>query len=297
VDYEAALNDRLGQGVTPERNANALLWQALGPAPEGARMPAEFFQRLGIAEPPPGGSYFVGLHQYARDHLKLDQERLGELYDQQGRAAVRPWAAKDYPHVAAWLRTNERPLALVVAATRRPDYFNPLVSRQNERGPGALIGALLPGVQKCRELVNALAARAMLRVAEGKFDAAWEDLLACHRLGRLVARGATLIEALVGIAIDHITTQADLAYLESANLTSGQVRDRLKDLQGLPPLPPLGDKLDLGERFMYLDCVQLVRRGGVGMMEVLSGKPLARKPTAVEPNRQRRPACLHWRPR
>ena len=100
-----------------------------------------------------------------------------------------------------------------------------------------------------------------------------------------------------GNAGDQIATQADLAYLESANLTSGQVRDRLKDLQGLPPLPPMADKIDLAERFMYLDSVQMIRRGGVGMMEVLSGKPLARKPTAVEPNRQRRPACLHWRPR
>jgi hypothetical protein len=282
VDYEAALNDRLGKGITPERNANAVLWKALGPAPEGARMPPEFFKLLGIEEPPPGGNYFIGLNRYATDHLKLGRNQLDAIYDSQGRAAARPWAAKDHPHIAAWLKANEKPLALTVAATRRPEYFNPLVSRQNEKGPGALIGALLPGVQKCRELANALAARAMLRVAEGKADEAWQDLLACHRLGRLVARGATLIEALVGIAIEQIATQADLAYLERANLTSGQIRDRLKDLQSLPPLPPLADKLDLGERFLYLDCVQLVRRGGLGMMDILSGGPSVRKPTAAE---------------
>src|SRR6516225_7646102 len=61
VDYEAALNERLGKGVTPEKNANVLLWKALGPAPEGgAGMPAEFFKQLGIAEPPKNGAYFVG---------------------------------------------------------------------------------------------------------------------------------------------------------------------------------------------------------------------------------------------
>jgi hypothetical protein len=281
VDYEAALNDRLGKGITPGRNANALLWKALGPAPGGKGMPAEFFKRLGIEEPPQGGAYFIGLHKYASDHLKLERGQFDGLYDQQSRAAVRPWAAKEYPHIAAWLKANEKPLALVVEATRKPDYFNPLVSRGDERGPGGLIAALLPSVQKCRELANALAARAMLRVAEGKFDAAWQDLLACHRLARLVARGATLIEALVGIAIEQITSQADLAYLERANLTSGQARDRLKDLQALPPLPPLADKIDLGERFVYLDCVQRFRRGGVGALQELDGRP-ARKPTAVE---------------
>ncbi|MBO0698198.1 MAG: hypothetical protein J2P46_07380, partial [Zavarzinella sp.] len=35
VDYQTALNDRLGRGVTPETNANVLIWKALGPRPEG----------------------------------------------------------------------------------------------------------------------------------------------------------------------------------------------------------------------------------------------------------------------
>src|SRR5262245_55897881 len=39
IDYVAALNERLRQGVTPENNANVLIWKALGPRPEGKRMP------------------------------------------------------------------------------------------------------------------------------------------------------------------------------------------------------------------------------------------------------------------
>ena len=53
IDYEAALNERLGKGITPEKNANVLIWQALGPKPEGGRgMPPEFFKQLGSAAPP-----------------------------------------------------------------------------------------------------------------------------------------------------------------------------------------------------------------------------------------------------
>jgi hypothetical protein len=132
----------------------------------------------------------------------------------------------------------------------------------------------------------------MLRVGEGKFDEAWQDLLACHRLGRLVARGATLIEALVGIAIDHIASNADLAYIERARLTAKQVQGRLKELQGLPPLPPMADKIALGERFMYLDSVQLIRRGGVGTLEGLAGGP-AKKPS---PEELRTLARIDWEP-
>jgi hypothetical protein len=183
-------------------------------------------------------------------------------------------------------------MALVIEATRRPDYFNPLVARGTEKVPGGLMGALLPGAQKCRELTNALTARAMLRVGQGKFDEAWQDLLACHRLGRLIARGATLIEALIGIAISHIASYADLAYLEHAPLTSGQILDRLKDLEGLPPLSPITDKIDVAERFMFLDSIQAMRRGGVGWLEGLAGGKMTKAKAQELENLER----IDWAP-
>src|SRR5438046_2237296 len=83
------------------------------------------------------------------------------------------------------------PLAVVVEATKRPGYFNPMVSRKDDKGSTGLLGALEPGGQKCRHLAGALLTRAMLHAGEGRHDEAWQDLLACHRLGRLVGRGAT----------------------------------------------------------------------------------------------------------
>jgi hypothetical protein len=271
LDYQAALNDRLGKDITPDNNANALLWKALGPRPEGGDgMPAEYFKRLGIDEPPRDGEYLIGLSKYLKEQLNLKPEEESALLDQQSWATKRPWAATDYPHIAGWLEANEKPLALAIEATKRPEYFNPLFCGKNATGPTSLIGALIPSVQKCREAASALVGRAMLRVAEGKFDDAWQDLLASHRLARLVARGATLIEDLVGVAIDHITSLADLAYLEHANLSGTQIRERLKDLQALPPFPPLVDKIDLLERFTYLELIQLIRRRGPTILDTLS---------------------------
>ncbi len=282
LDYQTALNERLGKGITPERNANVLLWKAIGPTPEGGNgMPAEYFKWLGIDEPPKDGNYVIGLSNYLREQFNLNPEECTALLDQQLWATKRPWAAKDYPHIAGWLEANEKPLALVTEASKRPEYFNPLVPPQKEGEPTSLIGALIPSVQKSREVVSALAGRAMLRVAEGKYDDAWQDLLACHRLARLVARGSTLIEALVGVALDQIASQADLAYLENANLTTKQIQDRLKDLQALPPIPPLADKIDLLERFWYLETVQLIRRRGPGVLEALAGNP-AKQSTSSE---------------
>src|SRR5256885_8409701 len=52
VDYAAALNERLGKGVTPETNANVLIWKEIGPRPGGGKgMPAEFYKLMGMEEP------------------------------------------------------------------------------------------------------------------------------------------------------------------------------------------------------------------------------------------------------
>lgn len=263
IDYEAALNDLLSKDVTPEKNANVLIWKALGPSPEGGKgMPPEYFRRLGMAEPPENGDYFVDGRNFAR-RAKLDEDQTRAFYDQQIRAARRAWAAKDLPHVAAWLKANEKPLAVVIEATKRPKYFNPLVSERKD-DISSLIGCLLPSTQKCRELALALAARALLRTHEGKLDEAWADLIACHRLGRHLMHGATFIESLVGIAVRATAANATLASLDRADLTSKQLLAKLKELQHLPPVPAAADVADVGQRLMSLDALQLVRSGKTG---------------------------------
>ena len=263
IDYETALNAEIGKGVTSETNAKALLMLALGPAPEGGDgMPAAYFKWLDIPVPPKDGDYLVNLYKVAHDRLGLSEEQMEALYEFQSRATNRVWTAKDAAPLAEWLKANEKPLAIAVEASKRPHYFNPLVSRREEGESSNLIGTLLPSVQKCREIASLLSCRAMLKLGEGKTDAAWADIIACHRLGRLMTRGATLIETLVGIAICQIASNATLTYLDRADLTSKQAMDRLKELRALPAVSPVADKIDLGERFMGLDALQMIRRGG-----------------------------------
>jgi len=287
IDYAAALNDLLGKGITPEKNANVLLWKAFGPNPPfGEQMPDEFFKRLGIPELPKDGNYFMGLDAYMMVKLKVATADMDRIRDQLDYVTQRPWTAKEYPHFASWLKDNDKALALAMEASQRSEYFNPLVSNRTDGEPASLIATPLPW--HCRQLVSALLARAMLRVDEEKLDDAWQDLLACHRLGRLVGRGATMMEGLIGIAIGRVTDEASLVYLERAKPTSKKVQECLRDLQALPPVSPLADKIELAERFVYLDSVQLIRRRGP---DALSGK--AKKP---HPQDLQALAEIDWEP-
>jgi hypothetical protein len=264
IDYETALNEKLREGVTPDNNAAVLLFKAFGPHPDGAKLPDDFFKWLKVPAPPEKGDYFVGSYTFAgKGFAKFDA--------QMEKAMQRPWTAKEYPDVAAWLKANEKPLAVALEASKRTHYYYPTLGARKDGKTQGLISAQIAGVQTCRGLASALTTRAMLRISEKRYDDAWQDLLACHRLGRLVGRGGTLIEALVGIALDRMASDADLAFLDAGQFDAKKVKACLRDLQALPPLPSMADKLDLTERFWALEIVMLVDRDGIAYLETVTG--------------------------
>jgi hypothetical protein len=289
-DYQAALNERLREGVTPETNANVLLWQAMGPRPEGSLMPTDYFRWLGVDQPPEEGNYFVFSDKFFDAHLKDRPEkepeegwdednqppdRKQEWWDRMERTRKWPWTVKEQPDVADWLKRNDKPLALVIEATKRSQYYNPLATKRTDPGEPKLLNSLLPNVQRCRDLANALASRAMGRVGAGDHDGAWQDLMACQRLGRLVARGATLIDSLVGIALVAVATDAQLAFLSHGKHSSKQLLTWLEDLRNLGPMPPLATKMDLGERFVMLDAVVNIAKQPPGSTDRIAGPAAA----------------------
>lgn len=272
IDYAAALSERMGKGVTPETNANVMIWKALGPKPEGGKgQPAAFFKLMGIEEPPEKGDYFIDLWRFAKEQLSIeDREELDELEEQCATAARLPWAAKSHPYVADWLKSNEKPLALFVEGMKRPHYFSPMIPASED---GGLISTLLPAIQKCRTTTRALTARSMLRLHEGKTDAAWEDLMTCHRLARHLAKGGTLIEALVGMAIDQIAFKTGIAFLERPELDGKHLSKCLGELRSLALLPELAKSIDGAERFSFLDTVMQVDRHGLNFLKDIGDVP------------------------
>jgi hypothetical protein len=307
LDYPTALNQRLSEGVTPEKNANVLLWQALGPKPEGGNgMPPDYFRWLGVAAPPEQGEYFIGSDKYFEKHLKgrpgpeaeepitrfwlwpveeldelnftIEPDPRQEWSERISRGGRWPWKAADDADLMAWLQANEKPLAIVAEGVLRPTYYNPLVSSQKSARSPRLIGSLLPSVQKLREVCNALACRAMVRAGAGDYDGAWRDTLTIQRLGRLLGKGGTLIEHLVAVAI---TTMAANAQVKLLGLTAHPV-ERLRswqaDLRRLPPMPGLADKLDHTERLVCLDSMMSITLSWPQGMEALADGPVPGKP-------------------
>ena len=261
LDFETALNERLRGQITPETNAVVVFCQALGPKPEGAEIPPEFYKWLGIEPPPENGDYFVSLEEFLRK--KSGKPLDSREFDALMVLRKQPWMKKEHTLVAEWLDQIDKPLGLIGKGVERKDYFYPLVSTRKVVGRrGMLLGALIPHVQKNRAIANALVMRAMLRMGERKYDLAWQDLIVCQRLGRHAARGGTHIETLAGNAVVAVAIQSQLAFLEQLKPDAKQAIAYIRELQSLPSMPTLIEKMELGERFVLLDCTQSIRRDG-----------------------------------
>ena len=258
-DYIAAMNRRSSQGVTPENNAAVLFWKAMGPGEINKDDRAEYFRMLGMPALPEKGDYFVDLATYLAQQKISTKSAVAQSEPQakvDARALLepalkRPWSKREFPQLAAWLAANEKPLALLVEASRRPRRYDPLVC--GEKTP--LIAVCLPNIQCERDVGRALITRAMLRLDEGRSVETWEDLLTLHRLARLAADDPGLIENLVARAQEELACAGDQALLQYARLDDALLAKIRDDLSRLAPMPPMAEKINVAERFVYLDIV------------------------------------------
>ena len=258
VDYFTVLNRQSGQGVTFENNAVVVLSRALGPQPERQGQPDRYYELLGIDPLPKVGRYFEDPWQWwERKDKKLPAGGEKEILKWEEQANARPWSAKEFPELAEWLSDNEGPLQSVVEASERTEFFSPLFEE-----PGLPLCEVLLSVQSTtRRLCRALVTRAMLQLGEeNRFDA-WNDLLAAHRLSRLIGRGPFAMDGLVGYGTEREVMAGELRLISETQPSSKFTSRYLKQLDRLPPISPIIDKIENAERAAYLDmCQQVAHR-------------------------------------
>lgn len=277
------------KGVTPENNAATLLWPAMWPGELDPPQYAAVAKELGLDHIPSKQEALVryddkptqarlmawlreqqpALVKAAEKAAPADptieqpadaadanaNDALANLVDDLlGNAVSAPWTSKQIPPLAKWVKDNQKPLDQIVLACKRSRCYFPSPTLLNPK-PGELIAMLLPGVQTMRGAGRALAMRAMWNLGEGHPDAAWNDLLAVHRLGRLCGQGKHIVEQLVGIAIDGIAFEHTLPLLDDKSLSLTQARQIQRDLAGLGYINGLADSLDSLERLFFIDSI------------------------------------------
>jgi hypothetical protein len=235
---------------------------------------ALYFQLLNMTPPLEKGKYFIGIDPRP-PHFQDDIKRKDFGPDAALRKSTwaslppmmkRPWSQQEFPAVAASIAADEKPLAYLIEASKRPRRYDPLLSRDD----GLITAMFQPAVPQYLPVIRTLFARAMLRLHARLPGAAWNDLLACHRLARLVGQGPTLTETTIAAELDGLVCSADEAFLQYTKLNAAQLAKVRKDLDQLPPLAKIGEKVGVTERYAFLDSISLLAREGLASADKLT---------------------------
>ncbi|MDP7163459.1 MAG: hypothetical protein QF792_08210, partial [Phycisphaerae bacterium] len=275
VNYVAWLDRRCNRGVTAENNAAPLLIRAFGAEVLYESTRARIMKRLDMPPVAADAKFFVSFDHYvkspatAEDRSPPGKPASGSAsapaadeiawHERLDRALEKPWGAKDDPVIAAWLKSNDEPLELVIAASRKSRYYLPLVSTKD---PPAMAYLLVPtiGPGPLQGAAMAMVTRSMLKLHANDVESAWADLLAAHRLARLLGQGPTLIDRLISMTVERVAYEGTFGMVRSGKLSAAQARRCLADLQAIKPMPDVVEAIDSRERLFMLDIVMLLKR-------------------------------------
>ena len=271
IDYAGYLNERYSRGVTSDTNAVVLILQAVGPGEIPPQLREHYFGLLGIDPLPETGPYLIDHDQFVDRYERTPEERrevVERLLEQLSLASTSPWTAVDYPEVAELIDANAQPLALIIEASRRSGYYSPVII---DPATPALTFAEAPLRQGQRVALGLLTARSMLKLGNADAAGAWDDLLACHRLGRLTARNPLLLTALTSIGFDVSAATCSQSLLVSEHLSVELARQCIADLDALAPPIDIAQIADESMRFEFLDAMQMFAQGRGGMFNEIAG--------------------------
>ncbi|MCA9069212.1 MAG: hypothetical protein KDA84_09830, partial [Planctomycetaceae bacterium] len=244
VDYVQALNDRYSKDVTPQNNYEVVVRSVMPPTEISEPIRQEYFSRLGIPVPDEQARFYQDFITFTVDGKK-DQMLTDGVIKEHDVIVSQPWTAADHPRAAKWVRKFGDDLDKLVEGSKRAKFYTPYIAGEvSEAEPyPRVISLLLPSAQQQRDIARGLSIRAMGRIGAGDLDGAWNDLQAMHRVARHVGQGFSLIENLVGIAINAMAFQGEIQILKSPKLTVPQIKRFLANSQAQKPLPPMADNI------------------------------------------------------
>jgi hypothetical protein len=251
IDYLIAVDNRSGEGVTPENNAAVPLLEALGRQALATYNPVDgVTDRLGMPHLPDQGDYFVMYGEYCKSHSVTPKERTELTHP-------RRWPVTFDDLTRQWVEANAKPLALIVEASKRPRFFIPFYAGHRTE---TMIEIMLKHLVLTGDANRALQTRALIRLAADDVSGFREDVLAAHRIARLMAQGPTMIERVTADNMETSACEAERVGLSSGKLSGDQTRAMAIELAAIGDQPSFAESLNFGERYFALDTLQVLAR-------------------------------------
>lgn len=281
TDYMTAFDRTFGRGVTPRNNAavpllilnrpdslqlysqqfNGKTWHRQA-VPHGE---SRLCKAMGISQSQLTGPIYgdsVGFFSMLRNGLKDGTApHTGKVarvpYYISGRFMQQPWKYKPNPWIVIWLRKNATAFTILLAASKRTQFFVPLIPRRpgGRYGPSMLgnIFSPLGGVQTMGEDLEAMA---MVELGHRHVRRCMRDLLAVERLANLITQEHIPISILISESLTNLVFQGMRTLAASGQGTARQLRRFLRKIASLRAPVSIADVENTTQRWMSLAFIQ-----------------------------------------
>ena len=219
-----------------------------------AQLAEKIYAELGIKK---SKSYDGGLDEPYDDQASTIARYAEDLSVQYDFAQANPWSPEELPAVEKWLQYNTSAIKTVEEGLARPDYYHPLISTERPR----VMNASLSFPNEYRELSRYYSARAMMNLHQGNVEKSLADIDSQFRLAEIAARGPTIVEELIGIAIAGNARSSALQVAIAPNTSAAQLAQLQQRLANVTPIGGLVNRVDEIERYTGLDVVLNAGRG------------------------------------
>jgi hypothetical protein len=272
VLFDEAVDAIYSEGVTPDNNAMTLLYPVLRYykyRPESERE-EELLHKIGLSREELNSNAnleFIRLDDFATDlrnsgvtfeELLADvQEKsiddlIGNnsvaLYHLQYIACARPWTAEEFPRLADWLEQNRQGLDQCVEASQRERMYFPYLHQWDADE------IHVEPLDDLSNILNALTARAYLRMNEGRTGSAMADLIAVERLSEMIA---VQPNPMGNYASHHMMDKRISQFRLLANYGEGQatIRERHRQLRDVDSLSLVDPLQTLASRAFFISLI------------------------------------------
>jgi hypothetical protein len=149
-----------------------------------------------------------------------------------------------------WLSDNADASKFFKQASEKPYCW-----WQRQAKDNVMLAVLLPELSGMKKIAKLLAWRAKLRAFDGDTEQGFDDLLACYRAGKHLKGPRLLIEQLVGIGIQAISTKNILVILNNQEVDGQLLKNLQTRLEELMAEDTYAINYEV-ERFFVLDFIQ-----------------------------------------
>ncbi|MHC4739423.1 MAG: hypothetical protein ACYS9Y_11025 [Planctomycetota bacterium] len=150
--------------------------------------------------------------------------------------------------IEKWLADNKNILDLVIAGSKKPYCW--LEYREGEN-TDEMMSMHLPNLSGFRRLAYALHWRTSISADEARYEDAFNDIKACYRLGRHLKGDKTLIEQMLGIAIEALAIQELYSIISRHEINSAILASLQNDFEQIIADEDFIISFDAEKLFMY----------------------------------------------